>query len=330
MLLAMRRRAVLTALSLAAIAAIGLVDLASGPDYGFSLFYMLVVAYAAWFLGRWPGVLCSLAGAGMWLFADVATHQTTPIVASVWNGFTRLVMFLVIAVLLDRVRISSERLREVDKEREEFLAVLERELPGPVEGLAALTDRLGRANGAPEAALVDEIRRGVADLRFLAREFVSLGDLQHRRITLERSEVDAGELVRGAVAGIEGRDRIVFTLPTGPVRLSADADRLRLAIAGVVRSALQHSTDYVTIAVDTDAAETSFDVTDRGRVAIAPGAVGAYPVAGERGTPRAAVMVDRVRGLQLARLIVQAHGGSLVVEGHGPRLGSTVRIRIPR
>src|SRR3989442_10467601 len=155
MLPAMRRRAVLTALSLATIAVIGLVDLTSGPDFGFSLFYMLVVAYAAWRLGRWPGVLCALAGAGMWLYADVATHQTTPIVASVWNGFTRLVMFLVVAVL-------------------------ERELPGPVEGLAALSERLGPTNGAPDTALVDELRRRVADLRFLAREFVSLGELQHR------------------------------------------------------------------------------------------------------------------------------------------------------
>ena len=51
----MGRRISLTALSLVAIASICVVDLLSGPEIGFSLFYLIPVVVTAWYLGRGPG-----------------------------------------------------------------------------------------------------------------------------------------------------------------------------------------------------------------------------------------------------------------------------------
>lgn len=53
----MGRTVSLTVLCLIAVASLGLVDLLSGPDIGFSLFYLIPVVVAAWYVGRGPGVI---------------------------------------------------------------------------------------------------------------------------------------------------------------------------------------------------------------------------------------------------------------------------------
>ena len=133
----MGRKLSLTALSLVAIASICLVDLLSGPDIGFSLFYLIPVVVTAWYVGRGPGVILAVAGAMAWLFADTVNRGGVSAVASAWNGFTRLVIFIAIALLLDHQRTSAARLAVVDRQREDFLRVLDFELPRPVEAIAA-------------------------------------------------------------------------------------------------------------------------------------------------------------------------------------------------
>ena len=66
----MGRKISLTALSLVAIGSICLVDLLTGPEIGFSLFYLIPVVLTAWYVGRGPGVIVAVAGALAWLFAD--------------------------------------------------------------------------------------------------------------------------------------------------------------------------------------------------------------------------------------------------------------------
>ena len=132
-------------LSLVAIASICLVDLLTGPDVGFSLFYLIPVVVTAWYVGRGPGLILAVAGALAWLFADTVNRGTVTLGVSVWNGFTRLVIFIAIALLLDRQRTSAARLAVVDRQREEFLRVLDYELPRPVEAIASLAQKLDRS-----------------------------------------------------------------------------------------------------------------------------------------------------------------------------------------
>ena len=179
----MGRKLSLTALSLVAVAAVCLVDLLSGPDIGFSLFYLIPVVVTAWYVGRGPGVVLAVAGAVAWLLADSINRGVLSSAASIWNGFTRLVIFIAIALLLDRQRTSTARLAQIDRQREDFLRVLDYELPRPVEAIAALAKKLDqniRADSADHAT-VQELQRRAQELQFLARDFVSLGRLQSER-----------------------------------------------------------------------------------------------------------------------------------------------------
>jgi signal transduction histidine kinase len=321
----------LTTLSLVAVAAICLVDLLTGPDIGFSLFYLIPVVVTAWNLGRVPGLVVAVAGAAAWLFADTANRGIVSLGPSVWNGFTRMVIFIAIALLLDRQRTSSARLAVIDHQREDFLRVLDHELPRPVEAIAALAKKLDRSTPAhsEDHATVQELQRRAQELQFLARDFVSLGRLQSERLLLTRTHSDLNDVVRDAIKAIPDKQRVIITLGAESPLVDADVNRLRQAIESVVRSALQHSTEYVNVAVRIDARSAWVDVSDRSRVPLRVDDRALFDDPGRADDPRAVAVADRFLGLELARLLMEANGGSLDIESPST-LGSLVRLRLPR
>jgi signal transduction histidine kinase len=327
----MGRTVSLTALCLVAVASIGLVDILSGPDIGFSLFYLIPVVVASWFAGRWPGLILAATAAFAWLFAETVTRGTVSLPATIWNGFTRLVIFLAIAFLIDRQRTSAVRLEDVDRQREDFLRVLDHELPRPVETIASLADKLER-NTPPHSAdrnTVQELHRRAHELQFLARDFVSLGRLQSERLLLTRTQSDLNEVVRDAVRAITDKQRVIITLGAEAPLVDADVDRLRQAIESVIRSALQHSTEYVNVAVKLDAKSAWVDVSDRSHVPLRVDDRALFDAPERANDPRAVAVADRFLGLELARLLMEANGGSLDIESPST-LGSLVRLRLPR
>ena len=327
----MGSRLPLTVLSLVAIAAVCLVDLLTGPEIGFSLFYLIPVVVTAWNVGRGPGVIVAIAGALAWLFADTVNRGGVSVAASTWNGFTRLVIFIAIALLLDRQRTSAARLAVVDRQRQDFLRVLDYELPRPVEAIAALAQKLDRRTptSSEERGTVQELLLRAQELQFLARDFVSLGRLQSERLLLTRKQSDLNEIVRDAVGPIADKPRVIITLGAEAPVVEADVDRLRQAIESVVRSALQHSSEYVNVAVRTDARFAWVDVSDRSRVPLRVDDRALFDDPGRADDPRAVAVTDRFLGLELARLLMEANGGSLDIESPST-LGSLVRLRLPR
>ncbi len=321
----------LTGLCLIAVASICLVDLLSGPDIGFSLFYLIPVVVAAWYVGRGPGVILAVAAALAWLFADTMNRGAVSLAASTWNGFTRLVIFIAIALLLDRQRTSAARLAVVDRQREDFLRVLDHELPRPVEAIAELAKKLDRntPERSEDRVTVQELQRRAQELQFLARDFVSLGRLQSERLLLTRTRSDLNEIVREAVRPIADKQRVIITLGAEAPLVDADVDRLRQAIESVIRSALQHSSEYVNVAVRIDAQAAWVDVSDRSRVPLRIDDRALFDDPGRADDPRAVAVADRFLGLELARLLMEANGGSLDIESPST-MGSLVRLRLPR
>ena len=101
------------------ILAVGWADYLTGPDIGFSLFYLLPIAVAAWYAGRWFGVAAALTAATCWQLADLGWTESLAI--SMWNGLTRLAIYVVTAWLIARVRADREQLRNLNATLENAL-----------------------------------------------------------------------------------------------------------------------------------------------------------------------------------------------------------------
>jgi K+-sensing histidine kinase KdpD len=118
---------------IAVVVILGGVDLVTGYELNFFVFYFLPVSIAAWRLGFPAAVAVAVLSAIVWSGADLLSgHAYSSHVYSVWNTMIRLVAFLVIGWSVARVRQGIVRERETTEALRQAISevkVLETFLP---------------------------------------------------------------------------------------------------------------------------------------------------------------------------------------------------------
>jgi CheY-like chemotaxis protein/two-component sensor histidine kinase len=234
---------------------------------------------------------------------------------------------------------SERALREADRRKDEFLAILAHELRSPLAPLRNALEavRLGggtedvvlaRARGVMERQLQQMVRL-IDDLLDLSR--ISRGKVELRKERLSLSSVleSALETVKPALQA-SGRN-LVVDLPGEPVLLEADLMRLAQVFANLLHNAIKYTAAGGHIGVGARAEEGSvvIRVIDDG-VGLPPHAL---PLVFEMFT-----QVDRARGdargglgvgLSIVRTLVAMHGGSVEARSEGPGRGAEFIVRLP-
>jgi signal transduction histidine kinase len=99
-------KALMVAICLALVGIIGWVDWKTGTELSFSVFYVIPVALAVWFVGEWFGIVVSLLSVAVWVWGDLkagAWRHSQPYVP-VWNAMISAVFFFVVVAILTRLR----------------------------------------------------------------------------------------------------------------------------------------------------------------------------------------------------------------------------------
>lgn len=98
---------------IAMLAAIGYFDYITGPEYAFSIFYLLPLAAVAWFAGRRHALVLSFLAAVTWLVAELSWgHEFTSIAVPFWNAGVRLLFFIIVSLLISTVKYQHETLEQ--------------------------------------------------------------------------------------------------------------------------------------------------------------------------------------------------------------------------
>ena len=122
-------------LLVACIAGFGVLDYLTGPDVGFSLFYLAPIVWSGWYIGGSASVTLAAAASISWLVADIAWHGVT--IVALWNGFTRVGIYFSMAWLTSRLRMEQHQLQAANAKLQVLLdqeKVLAR--TDPLTGLA--------------------------------------------------------------------------------------------------------------------------------------------------------------------------------------------------
>ncbi len=218
------------ALPFAAIGLIGWVDYATGPEVGFSLFYLAPVALTGWALGEKAGLFAALAAAASWLLADMGWRGPGYLPISLWNGFTRLVIYGGFGLGLARlqrgrveleqmnVRLREALAREQDLSRTDSLTGLTN-ARGLLERLESALPRLRRSGSVGCLACLDLDNFKLVNDRFGH----AAGDALLRQVaSAMRQTVRAGDLA----ARVGGDEFAILLWDTGPEAAHAVAARL--------------------------------------------------------------------------------------------------------
>ncbi len=88
---------------------VGALDLLTGYELSFSIFYLIPVAIGSWYLGKNFGLVVCITAALTWLIVDfMAGNQYSHPAIQYWNASVRLGFFVVVANLLSRLRLTLE------------------------------------------------------------------------------------------------------------------------------------------------------------------------------------------------------------------------------
>jgi diguanylate cyclase (GGDEF)-like protein len=136
--------------------AIGWIDYVTGPDVGLSLLYLIPVALSGWYGGITAAIFVGAAAGSAWLAADIAWRDSdTAIAISVWNAFTRYIIYISEGMLLALVHKDREKLRRLAA-RESTLARTDAgtRLPNARAFMEMLEEELQMARESGEAVCV--------------------------------------------------------------------------------------------------------------------------------------------------------------------------------
>jgi diguanylate cyclase (GGDEF)-like protein len=91
------------------IGVIGTLDILTGYQMAFSIFYVMPISFAGWLLGRRIGILASLVSTFIWLLTDLSGHIYANPIVPLWNTLVRLTFFCFVALLLSALKSTMER-----------------------------------------------------------------------------------------------------------------------------------------------------------------------------------------------------------------------------
>ena len=114
--LAERPKWVVAAISLVFLAAVGVADLLTGREVSLSVFYVAPIALTTWFVNKGTGVSFALLSALTWFLADDMGRPHVQPLVPYWNTLVRLGFYLVMVVILAKLKAAHEHERSLSRE----------------------------------------------------------------------------------------------------------------------------------------------------------------------------------------------------------------------
>ncbi len=250
--------------------------------------------------------------------------------------------FSVLSLVLDVTerRRAEDALREADRAKNEFLAVLSHELRNPLAPIKNSLYILDRAAPGGEQARRAQavVARQVDQLTRLVDDLLDVTRIARSKLTLQRSRLELNGLVQRTLEDYRPMFEnagVHLGLETAPAPVHVDADPHR--IAQVVGNLLHNAAKFtppggrVTVTVAADAS------ADRAVVSVADTGSGLAPDASAHVFEpfvQATKALDRSEGglglgLALVKGVVELHGGEVSATSAGPGQGSRFVVRLP-
>ncbi|MFO1434597.1 MAG: PAS domain S-box protein [Candidatus Competibacteraceae bacterium] len=233
---------------------------------------------------------------------------------------------------------AEEALREANRRKDEFLAMLAHELRNPlapIRNAVQILNRLGPAEPKQQWAR-DVIARQVGHLARLVDDLLDVSRLLRGKITLQHAPLTLSTLVQHAVEIsrplIEARRQTLkIKLPPEPVPLEGDLTRLAQVLANLLNNAAKYTDEggHIGLEAATCLGEVIIRVRDTGigiPASLLPHVFDLF-TQDERTLDRSQGGLGL--GLTVVKNLVELHGGKVEARSDGPGRGSEFIVRLP-
>lgn len=86
---------------------VGFCDYITGYEISFSIFYIIPISLVSWEFNRFWGVVTAFLSAIVWFYIEFNSNEIySSYLIPIWNGIVRLIFFLIVSILLSRLKQS--------------------------------------------------------------------------------------------------------------------------------------------------------------------------------------------------------------------------------
>lgn len=236
-------------------------------------------------------------------------------------------------------REAEEKLKQADRHKDEFLAMLAHELRNPLAplGVAAQLLQQGRLDEARVRQTSQIIGRQVLHMTHLIDDLLDVSRVTNGLVTLDQAPADIDAVLMEAVEQVmplmKARGhRLGYSLAPGAPLVLGDKKRLVQVVANILNNAAKYTRDGGAIELEAqiDGPLVRITVTDNG-IGMAPEmAARAFDLftQAERTPDRSSGGLGL--GLALVKSLVELHGGTVSCDSPGIGQGSRFTVCLPR
>jgi signal transduction histidine kinase len=256
------------------------------------------------------------------------------------------------------IRLQYNKLKEMDKMKDEFINVAAHELRTPIQPIIGLSEilrsRIRNNNhgdshsniNAENQEFVDVILRNGQRLGKLVEDVLDVTKIESQSLELRREHFDLNELiisiiddimaaeaesmVYGLPARRKGKNNVKITYQPRPLQVHADKNRIAQVISNLLNNAIKFTSEgYVTITAEKrEKNSNSHDVVI---ISVCDSGSGVDPEM----MPRLFTKFSSKSfsgtglGLYICKNIIEAHGGSIWAENNNKAKGATFSFTLP-
>ena len=230
----------------------------------------------------------------------------------------------------------AEDLRNTNREKDEFIAVVAHELRTPMTSILGWVRllQLGDLDNETHAAALEALERSTKAQARIIEDLLDESRISSGKLRLDLRPVNLVPIVEAAIEMIRpAAEAKTITLHSElseePVEMIGDPNRLQQVVANVLANAVKFSPEesHVDIRLVRDAATAEVEVRDKGRgiaAELLPHVFERFRQGNSAGRQSGLGL-----GLAIARHLIELQGGTITASSKGEGLGAVFTMRLP-
>ena len=237
----------------------------------------------------------------------------------------------------EALRAQTDALREADRRKDEFLAMLAHELRNPLASVGNAVSLL-RTDASEEhrAWAAGVLERQTAQLARLIDDLLDVSRITRGKIALRRECLSIAAALDHAAVSVrplmqERGHELVCDYPRGSLWVEADPTRLEQIVLNVLSNAAKYTPPggRIELRAARSGPDVTIDVRDNGLGLTAEQATSMFELFAQGERTAARTEGGLGIGLTVARKLAELHGGSVSAASEGAGRGSTFTVRLP-
>jgi two-component system, sensor histidine kinase len=238
-----------------------------------------------------------------------------------------------------RERANAEvALRDADRRKNEFLAILAHELRNPLAPIRNSLHilRLSLPDDPAVTRIGEMLERQVKHIVRLVDDLLEMSRITRGKIELRRERVELAAVVRSAVETSQplidaAHHRLAISIPAQPLTVDGDPVRLAQVVANLLNNAAKYTEPggQIWLTVRGEGTEAVVSVRDSGTGIAAENLREVFELFTQIDGPQMRTQGGLGIGLSLVKSLVEMHGGTVSVRSEGLGKGSEFLVRLP-